>query len=117
MIVVVSGVVALAIIAMVVWVLVRGARSSSQVHCPANQWTVVVDNFGTGYAKTFNLYLHAEGGQPVQGMFRETRWLWIIKEAPLRGPLMPQMQFHRRWINAMYRVEICPTVPTTVQLS
>ena len=76
--------------------------------CPAGQWTVLISNFGSGYPRTFEVRLRGEAGGPVSGQYQEKRATWIFPNAPVTGALAPTLSFHRKWINAIYKVSIRP---------
>jgi hypothetical protein len=87
---------------------VFGIFDKKRVRCPSGVWTTVVWNFGSGYPKTFRVRVEAADAGPVSGEYRERRALWIIPQEPVVGALAPEMEFHRRWINAYYAIEIKP---------
>jgi len=84
--------------------LFRGGRKK----CPGGRWTTLISNFGTGMPKTFTIAFVSPGGQPVSGEFEEKKYTWIFPRRPVRGPLVPMMEFHREWINGIYRVRVRP---------
>ena len=76
--------------------------------CPAGKWTTLISNFGTGMPKTFTVALISPEGEPVSGQFEEKKYTWIFPRKPVRGRLVPMMEFHREWINGIYSVRIKP---------
>ena len=76
--------------------------------CPAGQWTVLISNFGSGYPRSFQVRLRSEAGGAVSGQYQEKRATWIFPNAPVTGALAPVLTFHRKWINAIYKVSIRP---------
>jgi hypothetical protein len=87
--------------------------AAKPIHCKAGEWTKLVSNFGSGYARTFEVHLTAANGGPIEGEFEERRAWWIFPQSPQRGPLAPEMQFHRKWINAIYSIRIKPSRDVT----
>lgn len=112
-----AGALGLVALVLVVWVLrqVTGARASC--FCPAGQWTPVIANFGTGMPRDFQVQVKPRAGGAVAGRFREYKYLWIIPQAAREGDLTPHALFHRDWINAVYRLEICPATDADVAIS
>ena len=80
---------------------------NKSIRCPAGEWTTLVSNFGSGYAKTFTVTLASAAG-PVSGEWVEKRHWWIFPQAEAHGALAPKLEFHRRWINAIYKIKIRP---------
>ena len=76
------------------------------IRCPANQWTTLVSNFGSGYPKTFSVRLEGDG--PVTGEWLEKRHWWIFPQKETTGPLASELRFDRYWINAIYKIKIRP---------
>jgi hypothetical protein len=83
-----------------------------RIPCPAGRWTKIISNFGTGYPRWFSVRLETRDGSPIDGEFVEKRALWIFPQPAQSGRLAATMQFHRRWINAIYSVSVCPTADT-----
>ena len=86
------------------------------IRCPAGQWTTLVSNFGSGMPRTFRVRLTAAGGATVAGEFEEKAAAWIFPRPPRTGELRPEMEFHRRWINAIYKIRVRPQVDLTAEL-
>lgn len=80
-----------------------------RIRCPAGEWTRIISSFASGYPRTFRVQLATDAGAPVQGDYVEKRAFWIVPQAAAHGSLAPAMQFHRRWINAIYSVTVRPT--------
>lgn len=85
--------------------------SAKRIPCPAGKWTTLVSNFGSGMAKTFEIELHGEG--VIDGEFEEKAAAWIFPRPARTGSLAPSMRFHRKWINAIYKLRIKPTTDVT----
>jgi len=81
----------------------------SPIPCPAGSWTTIVSNFGSGYPKTFTIHFESVDGAPVDGTFEEKAALWIFSQPAKEGKLVPKMSFHRKWINGIYKIRVCPT--------
>lgn len=79
-----------------------------KIKCIAKNETKVINNFGTGYRKTFSLQLHSIDGKQVSGSYIERRYMWIFPEKPILGELTENMKFTRFWINGRYSVTIIP---------
>jgi hypothetical protein len=86
------------------------------IQCPAGEWTTLISNFGSGYPKTFVVHLENADGKAIQGEYEEKRALWVFPQPAEKGQLVPQMRFHRKWINAIYKVRIRPTVALTAHV-
>lgn len=88
-----------------------------QKECKAGEWTTIIKNFGTGYARTFEVSLAAiNEGEEIAGEFEETPYFWIFAEKPRRGELSSSMQFHRKWINGRYKVRLKPSIDIRVSI-
>ena len=87
-----------------------------KINCKKGKETKIIDNFGTGYAKTFRIKIIPEIGVPVKGTSIEKRYLWIFPETPIKGELKEKMSFHRKWINGMYSVAIIPESDVIVEI-
>ena len=86
------------------------------IHCKAGKSTKIISNFGSGYAKTFQVIITSDTNEPVSGTFEEKKYTWIFPKAPIEGKLEPSMLFHRDWINGIYKVFITPDVEVTVTI-
>ncbi len=58
--------------------------------------------------KTFTVSFTSESGSCTGGEFMEHKYLWIFPKAPVKGLLLPLMEFQRDWINAIYVVRVKP---------
>ena len=76
------------------------------IRCPAGQWTHLIGSAFTGMPKSWTVRFAGLDGAPPRGRYREKRWWWLFAQRPVVAPLEPEMQFHRKWINAFYRLEI-----------
>lgn len=83
-------------------------ESRKRVPCRAGELTQILFHFGRAYAQDLRVRIVADDGGPVAGEFREIRHFWIFPETPVVGPLEPEMTFHRRWIDGIYRIAITP---------
>jgi hypothetical protein len=81
---------------------------ASVIQCPAGTWTPIVKNFGSGYPRTFHVELASADGGPLRGEWKEKRFFWIFPQPAVFGSLAPALEFHRKWINAIYSVHIKP---------
>jgi len=81
-----------------------------KVSCPAGRWTTLISNFGTGMPKTFTIAFHAESREDISGEYLEKKYMWIFPQRPVRGTLVPLMEFHRNWINGIYSVKVKPDI-------
>ena len=83
--------------------------------CKKGKTTKIIDNFGTGYAKTFRIRISSKIDEPLKGTYTEKRYMWIFPEKPITGELKEKMSFHRKWINGVYSVSITPKNEVTVE--
>lgn len=113
---IISGLLGLLVIAAAVFFLVKGVWVKKRQLCPANQWTTIISNFGTGMPRTFQIRFTSKDGSPVSGRYSEKKYLWILPLAPKEGDLQAELSFHRDWINAMYVLKIYPTSDTVVEM-
>ncbi|NOQ23201.1 MAG: hypothetical protein GQ565_11210 [Candidatus Aegiribacteria sp.] len=81
-----------------------------EVSCPAGRWTTLISNFGSGMPKTFTIAFHTESHGEISGEFLEKKYFWIFPQKPVRGPLVPLMEFKRDWINGIYTVKVKPDI-------
>ncbi len=81
-----------------------------KVSCPASRWTTLISNFGTGMPKTFTVAFHTESSRDISGEFLEKKYTWIFPQKPVRGTLVPLMEFNREWINGIYSVKVRPDI-------
>jgi hypothetical protein len=86
-----------------------------KVSCPACKWTTLISNFGTGMPKTFTIAFHSESGADISGEFLEKKYTWIFPNTPVRGSLVPLMEFNREWINGIYTVKVKPDIDLTAE--
>lgn len=54
--------------------------------------------------RTFQVTVEGE----TSGEYIEKPYFWIFGQKPRTGRLTPQMIFHRKWINGIYRVKVKP---------
>jgi hypothetical protein len=80
--------------------------------CPADRWTHVIKNFGTGMPRTFEI----STDEAISGTYEEKPYFWIFAQAPRTGPLSRHMTFRRKWINGIYRVRFRPDTDVTVRI-
>ena len=92
-----------------------GLFKAKKVQCPADKWTTLISNFGTGMPKTFTIVFTSETGGDISGQFMEKKYTWIFPNEPVRGPLVPLMEFHREWINGIYAVKVKPDHDLTAE--
>jgi hypothetical protein len=90
--------------------------SPRAIRCPAGEWTTLVSNFGAGMPRTFRVRLAAAPGGEVAGTFEEKAAAWIFPRPPRTGELRAEMEFHRRWINAIYKIRIRPTADVIAEI-
>ncbi|OQY04184.1 MAG: hypothetical protein B6I20_03530 [Bacteroidetes bacterium 4572_117] len=83
--------------------------------CKKGQFTSIINNFGKGYPQTFNIEISAEQNEEISGTYIEKRYFWIFPQTPIKGKLKAQMQFHRKWINGIYSVDIKPDMDVMVK--
>jgi len=79
-----------------------------KVTCPACRWTTLISNFGTGMPKTFTIAFISKYDGDISGEFIEKKYFWIFPGKPIRGKIVPLMEFHRDWINGIYTVKVKP---------
>ncbi len=77
-----------------------------RIDCKAGEWTTLVSNFGSGYAKTFRVRFESPDGGEVSGEFEERAHWWIFPSEKNNGALAQEMSFHRKWINAIYKIRV-----------
>ena len=106
----------LIILIVVIFFVIKGATTKSKILCKKNEWTTIINNFGTGYAKTWNISFKTETGEPVKGKFIEKRYVWILPGKLTEGELQENMQFHRNWINAIYKLKIYSETDIVVEI-
>lgn len=88
-----------------------------QKDCKAGEWTTVIKNFGSGYARIFEVSISpASDGQEIDGEYEETPYFWIFAQTPRTGKLASKMQFHRKWINGRYKVRLKSTIDIRVSI-
>lgn len=85
-----------------------GLFKSKEIRCPAGKWTTLISNFGTGMPKTFTVAFSSRTGGDISGEFVEKKYTWIFPNSPVRGTLVPLMEFNREWINGIYIVKVKP---------
>jgi len=113
---IVSIVVALAVLAPLIAIVVGGAKVKGTVPCPADEWTPVIKNFGTAFPRS--ILLEAAGdGVEIKGRWREVRQRAVFRDLAVAGELEPSLVFHRRWIDWRYRIEVRPDADIIVTLS
>lgn len=83
-------------------------ESRKRVPCRAGELTQIVFHFGRAYPQEIGVRIVGDDGEPVTGVFREIRHFWIFPETPNVGALAPELTFHRRWIDGIYRIAITP---------
>ncbi len=77
----------------------------------------VIDNFGTGIPRTFHVSIRPlDDGEEVSGTFEEKRHFWIFPDTVNRGEITREMEFHRRWINAIYVLTLTPNCDVEVTI-
>ncbi|MEN8208841.1 MAG: hypothetical protein ABFR50_06285 [Candidatus Fermentibacteria bacterium] len=81
-----------------------------KVSCPAGKWTTLISNFGTGMPKTFTIAFHTDSHREISGEFMEKKSIWIFPGKPVRGSIVPLMEFKRDWINGIYSVKVKPDI-------
>ena len=106
----------LIILIVVILFVVKGATTKSKKHCKKDEWTTIINNFGTGIPKTWNISFKSETGEPINGKFIEKRYVWIIPGEVAEGELKENMQFHRNWINAIYKLKIYADTDIIVEI-
>ena len=75
-----------------------------------------MSNVGSGIPRTFRVRLTAAGGAAVAGEFEEAAAAWIFPRPPRSGELRPEMEFRRRWINAIYKIRVRPRADLTAEI-
>ena len=53
---------------------------------------------------------------PIQGQYKEVHYDWVLPKKPVVGQLSSKMEFHRRWIDGIYSVDIKPMIDCTAQV-
>jgi len=106
----------LIILIVVILFVIKGVTTRRKIHCKKNEWKTIINNFGTGMAKTWNISFQTENGKPIKGKYIEKRYIWIIPGEVTEGELKENMQFHRDWINAIYKLTIYPETDITVEI-
>jgi hypothetical protein len=86
-----------------------------KVSCPGGRWTTLISNFGTGMPKTFTVSFTSESDSYIGGEFVEKKYFWIFPKTPVKGQLVPLMEFHRDWINGIYSVKVKPENDVTAE--
>ncbi len=107
----------LIILIVVVLFVVKGVTTKSKIHCKKNEWTTIISNFGTGIPKTWNISFKTENGEPIKGKYIEKRYIWIIPGEVTEEKLKENIQFHRNWINAIYKLKIYPETDIVVEIN
>ena len=107
----------LIILIVVILFVVKGVKIKNKIHCKKNEWTAIINNFGTGISKTWNISFKTENGEPIKGKYIEKRYIWIIPGEVTEGELKENMQFHRNWINAIYKLNVYTETDTIVEIN
>ena len=85
------------------------------IHCPAGQWTVLIDTIFAQMPVTWDVHLRTEEGE-VAGEFEEKKSEWVFPGTPVRGQLAERLTFKRGYWNTFYSVRICPKAPVVAEI-
>lgn len=93
-----------------------GLFGTKKIECPKDQWTTLISNFGSGMPAYWTITFKTKDGSKVAGTYFEKRWFWIFPQQPVTGELTAQMTFQRYWINAIYKLKVCPSADTIAEI-
>jgi len=107
----------LIILSLVLYFVVKGATTKRKISCKKNEWTNIINNFGTAMPKTWKITFISENKEPIKGKYIEKKYIWIIPGGIKEGKLKENMQFHRNWINAIYKLAVYPETDINVEIN
>jgi hypothetical protein len=83
--------------------------------CRSGEWSLVVFDFGRGYAQDRNVLIRPIcEGNDVTGGYMEYHYNWIFPKKAQIGSLSEEMNYKRRWIDGIYSVWIKPGLDVVV---
>lgn len=112
----ISSIISLLLVSVLIFFLFKGVHVRKQRTCAKDQWTTIISNFGTGIPRTFRITFTTKDGKILAGKYIEQRYFWIFPQSPSEGDLKPTMNFHRNWINAIYKLKIFPDTDVGVTI-